>query len=420
MQVAQKLFEGKEINNKYIGLITYHRTDSTRVAISFLDELKIFLKRYPQEEININNLSTASEKELNVQDAHECIRPTDITIIPNDIKNSLSKDEFNLYSLIYYNFIASCFNPPTWIKHTCLFNYNNQQQNNLKDKLNFSYNYFTNKTKGYLHELECSKISIQYNLKAINTDLLNLSINLKTKQLTGPKPISEVNLIEELEKNNIGRPSTYATIIPKIIEKKYIYKLDNLIHMTKLGIFVNENMKNFFPDLINLVFTSELEQKLENIVQNNLEYKNILLDLKNLIEKNIIVYKEYIKNLKKNCSEGNFKCIFCSNKLIIFFGRFSTYGQCQLNHKYSINIYDLKENEIVPFKINNESINLANNCKECKTGSLYIILNIKNENIKLFCINCKNNTIQLKKNINRIEFKDLIELQNNYICPFVF
>lgn len=412
MNAAQHLFEGKDINGVIQGLITYHRTDSNRISDSFLEDIKVFFKKnnIKEDNIDLNNLTTIKDKQLNIQDAHECIRPINLNIIPQDIKDFLTPNEYKLYFLIYFSFLASCLKKPCWNKKTYFFL--------AKEKLfSFKISSYKLQFKGYNEFQGCDQLfNNNYNYIEDIDSLIQLKLFFHVKKITGPKPLSEINLITKLEENGIGRPSTYSVILPKLLEKQYVYILDKLVHVNKLGVFVANEIINYFPNLIDLNFTKKFEQKLELIVEDPNFYFDIVNEIYQDIMDKIKVYEEYIQNIKTKGFNNSSLCVFCGSVLKILFGKFGLFASCELKkHIYTVNIYDIKENAYIKFQLKEDFIYPAECCKICNKKQ---IIKLYKNKISLYCLICKKN---LEHKINRNTFQELTEQYLNYlICPFIF
>lgn len=278
MKIAQKLYEGVDIKNVgRTGLITYMRTDSVRSAPEAIDESRkliesIYGKEYLSKEIIIHKQKKTESK---VQDAHEAIRPTRFDLHPDKIKDDLTKDEYDLYKLIWNKFIASQMAPAIIENTTIFFKHNNHFFKSSGNVIMFD---------GY------KKVSIDIKDKdedegtfpkmSLNEMVKqNKKSNLMSKMTSPPPRFNEGTLVKELEDKGIGRPATYAAIIDNIISRKYIIKhndKDKRLEPTEIGFSLCKMLDQNFPIQMDYNFTSKTEKSLDDIEEGTLKYKELL------------------------------------------------------------------------------------------------------------------------------------------------
>ena len=293
MRIAQQLYEGVDVKGAgTVGLITYLRTDSTRVsdeaksaAISFISEN--YGEDYLQE-----GAAKAKANGTKVQDAHEAIRPSDITRIPSEIKDSLSRDQFRLYQLIWKRFVAS------------------QMSNALYETVNVKiaakdYRFTVSDSKrvfdGFMlvytasdEEKEDKKLSAH----AITEDTkLEFSAFEEKQHFTQPAPhFTEASLVHTLEELGIGRPSTYAPTISTIIARRYVAKEGRNLYLTELGEVVNHIMKQAFPSIVDVNFTATMEALLDGVAEGKVEWKTIVRNFYPDLEKAVSHAEKALEN----------------------------------------------------------------------------------------------------------------------------
>ncbi len=265
MRVAQKLYEGIEINGSATGLITYMRTDSIRLSPGFIMQSKEMIEAdFGKEYLGYFK---QPKEDKNIQDAHEAIRVTDITLKPENIKSSLSNDEYKVYAFIYYRSMAALMAPATFDNTQVIF-----QANNQKYSINGSIKTFDGYLKVY-DNYEQSKDKLLPPLK-INDVFDYDKLEGKQHFTKGPSRFSEATLIKEMEANGIGRPSTYATIIDTIVNRNYVELIKQsessktkVFKPTEQGFLTDEKLAEHFSNLINVKYTANMESELDEIAE---------------------------------------------------------------------------------------------------------------------------------------------------------
>jgi DNA topoisomerase I len=325
MMLAQKLYEGVDLEKEgIIGLITYMRTDSTRVSDEILTDVRdlikdSFGKDYLPEKPNIYE----KKKGSNVQDAHEAIRPTSLKFTPEFVKPFLDNKSFKLYELIWKRFIASQMNPA--LMETTVIEIKAEE---------FIFKAFGSAVKftGYMQiyeeiaePKENAEDKEEYRNEKIPLGLekgnkLLLHELQKTQHFTKPPArFTESSLIKELESRGIGRPSTFSLIVSTIQDRKYVEMIERKLFATKLGRTVSDILVKNFPGIINEDFTSLMENELDQIAQGEYEYVKVLNDF----------YQPFSKELKRvESNVEKIKCDKCGGEMIIKVGRFGKYLAC--------------------------------------------------------------------------------------------
>ena len=320
MSVAQELYEG--INLKKLGgvtgLITYMRTDSTRVsdeAIKMANEyiLKNFGKEY---------LATAfkvKKNNKNVQDAHEGIRPTNIEFTPDSIKEYLSNDQYKLYKLIWERFVASRMSAAVYETSTTTFENNNVVYRGAHSKLLF------NGFLSVLKEKEKVKLAPEFE---VGEDAKIKELKEEQHFTQPPARYSEAKLIAELEELGIGRPSTYATIVDTL-QKRYYAKLQNKVFTpTELGTLVSKITEQYFPDIINTKFTANLESQLDDIAEGKVGWENTIYNFYRNFRKDVEKAESEMEKVEIKQEFTGESCPECSSPLVFKLGKFGKFIAC--------------------------------------------------------------------------------------------
>ena len=262
MQVAQGLYEGVKIPGKgTVGLITYMRTDSTRISEEARAAAKVHIENEYGKEYYENRYY---KSKADSQDAHEAIRPTYIDLVPDEIKSSLSNDQYKLYKLIYNRFIASQMAAAIYDTVSVKIN---------ADEYNFRANGQTIKFKGfmtlYVETEDYEKKEEFANIPNLEEgqELLKEKLDAKQSFTEAPSRYTEASLVKALEEKGIGRPSTYSPTITTILARRYIEKLQKQLHPTELGKVVNKLLIENFSDVINVEFTAQMEEQFDKIAE---------------------------------------------------------------------------------------------------------------------------------------------------------
>lgn len=290
MRIAQQLYEGVDIKGKgSIGLISYLRTDSTRIS----DEAAAAAKAYISKHFGDDYIAATQRTEKpgkKIQDAHEAIRPTDITLSPAAIKDQLSRDQFRLYQLIYNRFLASQMAEAVYSIKTV-----KAEAAGYRFQTSVSRVAFAGFTTVYnVDEEKSNSVAGVRDLK--EGDVLKLE-NFDEKQhfTQPPARYTEALLVRTLEELGIGRPSTYAPTISTILNRRYITKENRKLYVTELGEAVNQIMEQAFPVIIDVNFTANLESLLDKIGEGSIEWKVVVRNFYPDLD-------AAVKKRKRNCS----------------------------------------------------------------------------------------------------------------------
>ena len=318
MKIAQKLYEGIDIGDESAGLITYMRTDSTRISDEFIKATYAFVnEKYGKDYVGYVKKSKKSE---NVQDAHEGIRPTSINRTPENLKKFLAADEYKLYKLIYTRALASLMADAKFLATTIMLDNNEYMFKATGSVLTFD---------GYLKvysEYEDQEDVILPNLKDYKGDLISKEINKLQHFTKPPARYTESSLIKELESLGIGRPSTYATILGTIKERGYVTLEDKKFVPTEIGFETTDKLQEFFSSIVNVKYTAAMEDDLDKIAEEKADYHKVLKDF---YEEFSPLVDNAFKNMeKKPAEETGETCPECGSPLVIRKGKFGEFVAC--------------------------------------------------------------------------------------------
>lgn len=325
MAVAQMLYEGVEIKGEgSVGLITYMRTDSTRISEEAQQAARnLILQKFGREYLPEKPRVYKTKKDA--QDAHEAIRPTYLEMDPESIKDSLTLDQYKLYKLIYDRFLAS------------------QMESSIYEVLSAEL-----EVEGYIFKLTGSKLKFagfmevyiegkdtedeeeENQLPEIREGEVLKPIKLDSKQhfTQPPSRYTEATLIKALEEKGIGRPSTYAPTIQTILERGYVVKEDRFLKPTELGKLVTNILKEYFKDIIDIEFTAELEENLDKIEEGKLEWTEVVRKYYQPLEKELEIARNTMLKVKVEDEETDIVCENCGRKMVIKKGRYGKFLAC--------------------------------------------------------------------------------------------
>lgn len=333
MKIAQKLYEGIELNDGFHGLITYMRTDSVRLSDEFTSASFAYINsKYGKDYVGYVKKGKKTE---NVQDAHEGIRPTNINYEPDKIKKYLAPDEYKLYRIIYYRALASLMADAKFNSTTVLLDNNDYGFKATGSVLTFD---------GYLKvygDYEDQEDTILPDFKNYKSGIILSDTITKTQHFTKPPArFTESSLIKELESLGIGRPSTYATIISTIKDRGYVTIEDKKFVPTEVGFETTDKLQEFFSSIVNVKYTANMEKDLDEIAEGNEDYKKMLKDF---YDNFAPLVDNAFKNMeKKKPEETGEKCPECGSPLVIRKGKYGQFTACS---NYPTCKYIKKENK---------------------------------------------------------------------------
>ncbi|ABB13842.1 type I DNA topoisomerase [Carboxydothermus hydrogenoformans] len=325
MQIAQALYEGLEIGEYGVtGLVTYIRTDSTRVAEEAKAKAAAYIKNTFGEEYVGTEKKTKAPKGK-IQDAHEAIRPTDIEKDPEKIKQYLTPDQYKLYKLIWERFVASQMSDAQYDVTTV-----DIEAGDYLFRATGSILRFPGFTKIYQVEEEEGEKEEKEKLPALMEGQSLTLLKLEPKQhFTEPPPrYTEATLIKALEEKGIGRPSTYAPILETILKRGYVEKDKKQLKPTELGRIVVDLLKEHFPDIIDVEFTAEMEEKLDQIEEGEKNWIEVLRNFYEPFNETLRQSYEKIEKIILPLEETEEKCPNCGRNLVVRTSRFGKFLAC--------------------------------------------------------------------------------------------
>ncbi len=330
MMLAQKLYEGVELGSEgSVGLITYMRTDSTRVSDTALGEVRDYIsKQYGAPYLPEKPVFYRSKKDA--QDAHEAIRPTDVTRSPDDLEKFLNKDELRLYRLIWQRFVASQMTAAIFDQTTIDIS---------AGRFIFRATGSVQKFDGFLKlyqegrdEKTEEDEEAERRLPAVEKgETLKLNKITPDQHFTDPPPrYTEATLVKALEEKGIGRPSTYAAIMSTIQDREYVEKLEGRFHPTGLGKTVNDLLiEGGFDDLFNVTYTARMEEELDHVEEGKLKWTDALHEFYDKFKSDLGEFTDYTKKVKDAETPTDEVCLKCETPgMVKKFGRFGRYLKC--------------------------------------------------------------------------------------------
>ena len=322
MSVAQGLYEGVKIPEKgSVGLITYMRTDSTRISEVARQAAKEHIVNTYGEQYYENRYYKAKKDS---QDAHEAIRPTYADLEPEQIKDSLTKDQYKLYKLIYNRFMASQMSSAI---------YNTMAVTIDADGYTFKANGQSIKFKGFMvlyvegTDQEEQEAGMLPELKE-GQEVEKIKINPKQSFTEPPARYTEASLVKALEEKGIGRPSTYSPTITTILERRYIEKQQKQLVPTELGRIVNKLLVENFKDIVNVEFTADIESQFDNIAEGKEEWKQMIRDFYGPFKGELDEAEKNLEHVEIKDEVSDVKCDKCGRMMVYKYGRFGKFLAC--------------------------------------------------------------------------------------------
>ena len=370
MMIAQKLYEGIEIGSEGpVGLITYMRTDSVRISADAQSEARKFIKdSIGSEYIPAKGIAYKNKK--GIQDAHEAIRPTSVFRSPDEIKEYVDKDSFNLYRLIWNRFVA-CQMSPAILDTTTI----DIRAGEYLLRATGSVIKFPGFMKLYEEGRDDSAQAVEGEEEDVlpsvaEGERLNfLSIEPKQHFTQPPARYTEASLIKELEEKGIGRPSTYAAILSTIQDRKYVEKKEGRFHPTELGVLVNDMLVEHFPELIDVTFTAKMEDELDEIEEGRYEWRQAVGDFYRPFDQHLEKARKEMRNVKGEETPTDIKCEKCGNSMVIKWGKLGYFLACS-GYPECKNTMNFKKSEDGTIEAMKEETT-GENCPQC--GSPMVI-----------------------------------------------
>ena len=325
MMIAQQLYEGVNVKGEgTVGLVSYIRTDSFRISDEAYEAAVAFIKEtYGDAFVNPERIVYKSKGKT--QDAHEAIRPTNVSRTPESIKDSLSKDQYRLYKLIWERFVASQMSPAVYDTLSVKLSAGDYTFRASGSRLRFS-GFLEAYSKG---EEEDEKVIP----KLTQGDILQAEQLLPEQHFTQPPArYTDASLIKTLEEIGVGRPSTYAPTLTTIQARHYVTKEAKNLFPTELGEMVDEIMKTYFPDIVDIDFTANMEKRLDDVEMGKEEWKQIIRDFYPDFKKSVENAAEKLEKIEIKDEETDIICEKCGRNMVIKYGKFLAcpgFPECQ-------------------------------------------------------------------------------------------
>lgn len=324
MSIAQKLYEGVDIPSRgTTALITYLRTDSTRIADEAVAACKEYIKQNYGDSYVSDVAPVEKTKSNKIQDAHEAIRPTYLDLEPSIVKDSLSKDEYKLYSLIWRRFVACRMTNALYDTEKVTFDAN-------------TYTFTTNSSKvsfpGYLIMYKSEEDNVEDSSKIpdfnVGDELLLVTYDKEQHFTQAPPHFTESSLVKLLEENGIGRPSTYAPTVNTLLKRRYITKEKKNIFVTELGLAVNNVMVRAFNDIVDEKFTVNMEKELDEVENGNRNWKEVLREFYPKLKSELEDAEKNLEKISIKEETTDEKCEKCGANLIVKYGPYGKFLAC--------------------------------------------------------------------------------------------
>jgi len=321
MMVAQQLYEGIEIKGKgTVGLVSYIRTDSVRIS----DEAREAAKDYIIKKMGAEYYGgiVYSNKKKDVQDAHEAIRPSYTDLEPDSIKDSLTKDQYNLYKLIWNRFIASQMAPAKFKAVNAVIVNGDYDFRAVGSKMLFEgFLKIYNSAKEKEEDKILPELIEGEELKALNV--------ISEQNFTQPPArFTEASLVKELEDKDIGRPSTYAPIVATLLDRKYISKDKKSLVPTELGFIVTDMMIQYFKEIVDVGFTAQMEDNLDDIEIKGVNWREVVGNFYGTLKDELIIADKEIEKVEFEAELTGETCEICGKPMAVKYGRFGSFAAC--------------------------------------------------------------------------------------------
>lgn len=324
MRLAQQLYEGIDIKgNGTVGVITYLRTDSTRVSEEAEHQAALYIeKAYGPEYTGAKSQEKKSGQKI--QDAHEAIRPTDISRIPLELKESLSRDQFRLYQLIWKRFVASRMTPAVYETTSVKIDAAGHRFTVAASKIRFD---------GFMSvytQEDDEKAENNTLVKGIdkNTKLTFDSFQEDQHFTQPPAHYTEASLVRALEEQGIGRPSTYAPTITTILARRYVVKENKNLYVSELGEVVNSMMKEAFPTIVDVNFTANMEALLDGVEEGSVNWKTVVSNFYPDLDEAVQQAEKDLEQVQIADEESDEECELCGRRMVIKYGPHGRFLAC--------------------------------------------------------------------------------------------
>jgi len=380
MSIAQKLYEGIELGDEGpTGLITYMRTDSIRVNDEALTQVRNYIQSAYGDKF-LPNKPVKYKTSKSAQDAHEAIRPTDVSLTPEKLAARLDKDSLALYSLIWKRFVASQMTAAVYDQTTIFITADKYQLKAVGSIMRFQ-GFMTL----YVESVDDTGLSSPGEDKKAEDSLLAgadkqiilpdlkqgeqlkvLEISPKQHFTQPPPRYNEASLVKALEENGVGRPSTYAAIISTIVDKEYVVLKQRKFMPTDLGKLVNELLVEHFPAIMSVEFTASMEGKLDKVEEGKVAWLDILKKFYTPFKQSLDEAKQQMKSVKRQATPTDIKCKLCDGTMVIRWGRMGEFLACEKypTCKYTQNFKKTDAGAIVPLE-REEAESSGEVCEKC-------------------------------------------------------
>ncbi|MBQ4543055.1 MAG: type I DNA topoisomerase, partial [Clostridia bacterium] len=324
MQAAQQLYEGVNVGGiGLVGLITYMRTDSLRISVEAGVAASKFIKETYGEQYAPKSIRTYKTKK-NAQDAHEAIRPSDVTITPEKIKDSVTPDLYRLYKLIWERFVASQMENAVYDTENVDITANGYVFKAYGSKIKFA-----GFTKVYVESVDEKeeKVTKLPELE-VGEKVLPVSLNESQKFTEPPSRYTEATLIKTMEEEGIGRPSTYTPTISTILARGYVARKGKILHPTELGTVVTDLMVQHFNDIVDIDFTANMEKRLDDVETGAVDWVKIISDFYGPFMDTLKLAEKEIGNIEIKDEVSDVPCDKCGRMMVYKMGRFGKFLAC--------------------------------------------------------------------------------------------
>ena len=325
MRIAQQLYEGVDIKGSgTVGLITYLRTDSTRISEEADATVREYIREgFGEEYVSDGDVKKSSDKKI-IQDAHEAIRPTDVTRTPAAVKEFLSRDQFRLYQLVWKRFIASRMQPARYETTSVKIAAGQYRFTVAASKIVFE------GFRSVYTEAGETKEENNVLLKGLDMDsvLTKESLNSKQHFTQPPAHYTEATLVKTLEELGIGRPSTYAPTISTIIARRYVAKENKNLYLTEIGEVVNNIMKQSFPSIVDVNFTANMESLLDGVAEGKVRWKTIIENFYPDVEAAVEKAETELEQVKIEDEVTDVICEECGRNMVVKYGPHGKFLAC--------------------------------------------------------------------------------------------
>ena len=323
MRIAQQLYEGIDIKGSgTVGVITYLRTDSTRISEEAEVAAEEYIRKIYGEEYTAG-VTKEKKSDKKIQDAHEAIRPTDITRTPAELKDAMSRDQFRLYQLIWRRFVASRMKPAVYETTSVKIEAGEHRFGVAASKMIFH---------GFLNVYSEEEEKEESNtlVKGIDESTKLTFQDFDAKQhFTQPSPhYTEASLVRALEELGIGRPSTYAPTITTILARRYVAKENKNLYITELGEVVNNMMKHAFPTIVDVNFTANLEALLDGVEEGNINWKSVVSNFYPDLDEAVTIAEKELEQVQIADEVSEEVCDVCGRQMVIKYGPHGRFLAC--------------------------------------------------------------------------------------------